>query len=433
MSLELKNIKKLIMIQIKHKIITLLIFSIISGIFSVFSVINYLKDLKKYDVQFITNLSDSTLIVSLLFIPFLCLLTTNILSNKEISMYPGTIKTRFTSRIITDHIYIIASYFVIFTINMIPNLILVFARLYGFPLNLSMLFDIKYFLIGFIIYVSLGFMIYMAFTILNMLLSRIHYLVTIGISMTIFMLFKYEVFNFEEFHYAITSFFLKPNIEVATLVFRALLVWIILLVLAYLLTFTVRKWQMPLPQSKVFTIYFIECILFMIISVSAEFVMFDNGVSYEEFLESENPNNEKSFYMDIPENFSPADFNYHSNFSASKYQTYSVNTFAVDYEKALNNKLITDDVEIPEGQMYVNIYTPTISINGKELGNNIVNSIDIDFTNNTIVYPNKDELYVINHFLGNLCLFEKNYSPGSDYANHDGGDFYISIMIIYNE
>ena len=127
MSLELKNIKKLIRIQIKHKIITLLIFSIISGIFSVFSVINYLKDLKKYDVQFITNLSDSTLIVSLLFIPFLCLLTTNILSNKEISMYPGTIKTRFTSRIITDHIYIIASYFVIFTINMIPNLILVFA------------------------------------------------------------------------------------------------------------------------------------------------------------------------------------------------------------------------------------------------------------------------------------------------------------------
>ncbi|MBQ3544827.1 MAG: hypothetical protein IJA34_07580 [Lachnospiraceae bacterium] len=250
--------------------------------------------------------------------------------------------------------------------------------------------------------------------------------------MTIFMLFKYEVFNFEEFHYAITSFFLKQNIEVATLVFRALLVWIILLVLAYLLTFTVRKWQMPLPQSKVFTIYFIEFILFMIISVSTEFVMFDNGVSYEEFLESEDPNNEKSFYMDIPENFSPADFNYHTNFSDSKYQAYSVNTFAVDYEKALNNKLIIDDVEIPEGQMYVNIYTPTISINGKELGNNIVNSIDIDFTNNTIVYPNKDELYVINHFLGNLCLFEKNYSSGSDYINHDE-DFYISIMIIYNE
>ena len=427
--MELKNIINLVKIQFKQKLQLLWFSIIILGIFSISILVDFYKSLENSTSGFIVNLNKDLAFVSMLFIPFICLLCSNIISNSEIKMYPGNIKTRYFSRLITDHIYIVCSYFVILAINILTNLIVALAKLFGKPLNLTTLFDVKYWLIGFLIYTSVGFMVYMFFALFNTIFSRIHYFFTISIALIIFMLFKNDVFNFDEFRYTISSFYFSQNMGFTTFIIRALSTWVVLLLLGYLLTFTIKKWGPELSQFKVFIIWIIEFIMFTIAVASVYFEKADAFISHNEYEENHTQKKVKDFYADIPDDFSPIELEYFFDIENSIYST-SVTT--IEYDRALELNVINSEIEIPKGQMYVHIYCPNISINGKEIDEAIVDSLELDFVNKTVSYPDKDEIYVVNNFLGNLYKFEKNYSEGSDYTSYED-DFYISIFIIYND
>lgn len=424
--MELKNIKKLVKLQLKQKLQLLLFVVVMLSIFCISSIYNFFNTLGESGNNFILDINGNNLIISILFIPFLSLLSTNILSNNEIKMYPGTIRTRYISRLITDHICIVLSYFVILSINIVLDLIAVIAKLFGKPLNISGLFDIKYWIMGFVIYVSLGFMVYMCIAFINTVFSKIPALGIIAIALFVYMLFKNKIFDFNEFIYNVKTFYFSPNIGIGTIAIRALITWFVFLIFGYLLTFVIKSWDDEFPQFKIMVTWIIELFIF---TITATNIYFESSNETSEPIDysTDKYSYTKEYYMDIPKDVSTNELQL--DYDIEKYD-YPIYVASFSYNEAVKYGLIDKSIEIPDGKMFVRLYSPKILVNNKEINKNLLDSIEIDLKNETVNFTEDYRIYLTNNFLGNLFQFEKDYHAEYEESYSDFG---VIITLVYND
>ena len=188
MSVELiKNIKSLTRIQLlQNKHILICIISAL-GVFIPLS-----------NLGMILNHNDetSTLVISTNFVPiifFLILLaiiprSTNILTNKKISMYPGTGISRFVSRILADHISIMIILGFTFFMYCIGYPVLMAIRAGGADISVAFAFDIKYALVGTINVLSYFMLAYGVSVLLYSVATKLGGIKTIILYTVIFMI-----------------------------------------------------------------------------------------------------------------------------------------------------------------------------------------------------------------------------------------------------
>jgi len=148
MSVELiKNIKSLTKIQLKQNKNMFIIAISALGVFMLVSNIGLLF----YRSDAISTFIDTSNLILGVFLAMLLAIipiTTNILTNNKISMYPGTSVSRFLSRILADHIVIVAIFAFAFLMYCIEYPILMAISAGGADFLLTYAFDINYALVG---------------------------------------------------------------------------------------------------------------------------------------------------------------------------------------------------------------------------------------------------------------------------------------------
>ena len=416
MSMAINNTIKLVKVQIKQKGNLLIYCAGLIAAIKLFSL--FLLFIDTSNINFITDLNEGNTFTPIVFVPILAMCSTNILTNKELTMYPGTIRTRYISRILTDHILIISLYFILLGINIITEGIIFLLRLIGFNVGTNFLFDFKYWLIAFAIYVSIGSLIYMLITAINTIASVIPNIVTIIFAIIIFFAARYEVFNPETLLNNIFDFHFSAGMGIGKLVLHAIIVWIALLIIGIMATFLTKTWKAEFSTPKNLIMYLLD--LFILIFIFLGATIYDG-------YEPGNPKYEvRTMKITIPEGI---DFeNYPKEYETTKHN-FSKLLYIVypdEYEKYEDM-----DINISDKQAFVYMSMEYYTLNNKNLSKIILKNIEVDLMNKQLVNNANEDFYIVNNFLGNVYKFTKDYSCLYDYSYIDAIDDMVA-EIVYN-
>lgn len=299
----LKNIFKLVRLQIKQRKPQVLIFTLLLFVYSliIFSQIDYLE------TNIISDLSDYTFILIFVFVIAVCLLNVNILSNKELTAYPGTLQTRYISRIIADHLLILCSYFIILFVNIIINFIVSsMIKSSNLSVNTDYLFDTEYILHSFIMYIGISFMGYSIVNLLNTIFTKLHIVSIILIFTFVFILVNSLNLISIGYFKSIIKYYFSLNIGFTTFALRAFLTWIICLALGFCFTFLYKSWSKEMTRDKKSLTLF-AIFIFIAIFITSYFSYYDDLENeyldmYEEMsVATNNTENIREYYVDITE------------------------------------------------------------------------------------------------------------------------------------
>lgn len=215
MSMEsINNIKALTKIQLrqnKRKFILLLSVILILFLYSEFNFLLNNHGNSSYFIK-ISPLKSSYFLLIFCYISFSAL---NIITNKRISIFPGTNSSRFISRIVSDLIMMISTLVLAFVLYCTQYLILFILQQFGRDMNIHYAFDIKYGLYGILYLLSYFLLVYSICAFLGVLYSKLK-IVRFFISYSIFivgfiLLIKMNVI---EFSYIISFFTAETDIGV---------------------------------------------------------------------------------------------------------------------------------------------------------------------------------------------------------------------------
>lgn len=401
MSMAIKNIFNLTKVQAKQKKNILLCCAGLIAAGKIFSLIFLF--INTSNISFITDINPKTTFLPLVFIPILAMCSTNILTNQELTMYPGTIRTRYISRIITDHLFIVSLYFILLGVNVIADGIICLLRATGLNVGTVFLFDIKYWLIAFAIYVSIGSLVYMLTAVINTLVSVLPNIISIIIAIIIFFAGRYELFDAEALLENIFNFHFSIGMGIGKLVLHAFIVWIVLLTLGIAITFLTKTWKSEFSTLKSFAIYCTN--IFIFIFLFSGYIIY-NDYNFEGKLDT------KTIIIDIPEgidmnNYPREDYvnsyNLDQGFSTISYDEYK--------------KISSNEINIPDGKVCVNIRLKHFTINNKNLTKRILNNTELDIVNQKLLNTKKEDYYILNNFLGNVYKYTEDYNPLYDYLS----------------
>lgn len=236
MSMELmKNIKALTIVQLKqnkNKLIYINCF--MAGLILISNInIMFLNKLVESDTFFINV--NKTLPI---FIYGICIasafFSTDLLTNKRISMYPGTSKSRFISRIIADNIFILEIVIFSFFIYCIEYPILIAIKGGNADISLAFVFDLKYALVSIVYILSYYFMayglcalLYSLATILGTKKTILYYTSTL---ILLIILVKFKVISLIN----LINYFKNEN-NLGFFVLKTLSIWFITMISAFLI------------------------------------------------------------------------------------------------------------------------------------------------------------------------------------------------------
>jgi len=234
MSVELiRNIKALIKIQLKQNKNAFMIFIGIIGAITFDSNLNLIFD-KNVNSSLFTNVGGSGPFLIIGFCMLFAIMSINILTNQNISMYPGTSISRFISRILSDNIMILAIIIFTFLLYCIEYPILLAIKGGGADISTIFSFDIEYAFISMIYVLSYYLMAYGIFVFIYALATKLGVKKTI-ISYTGFlglfvMLIKYNIISL----FGIFDYF-RDEKSIGIFVLKTWSIWIFTLLLAFLI------------------------------------------------------------------------------------------------------------------------------------------------------------------------------------------------------
>lgn len=236
MSMELmKNIKALTKIQLKQNKNKLIIIICIMAGLTLISNINiiFLNKLVEAD-SFFAYASKMTSI----FLYGVCIIstcfTTNILTNSNISMYPGTNRSRFISRVFSDNILILEVVIFSFFIYCIEYPILLAIKGGNADISLVFAFDLKYALVSMVYILSYYFMAYGLFVFLYSLATILGMKKTIFYYTSIFIIFiLLENYNVISLNCIIN--YIKNENNLGIFLLKTWSIWFVTIVCAYLI------------------------------------------------------------------------------------------------------------------------------------------------------------------------------------------------------
>ena len=416
MSMAIKNTFKLVRVQAKQRKSILLFFAAFVAVSKLLSLIHLYANLNS--LSLISDLNNDASLLSIVFIPILAISGINILTNTELKMYPGTVRTRYISRIITDHIFIVLFYLILLGINIVSEIGVVLIQLTGHSIGINLLFDVKYWLIGFAVYVSIGSLLYMLAIIIYTFATVLPNIVNIIIVLLTFLAARYEVFNVDILLYKITDFHLATNIGIGKLVLHAFIVWATLILIGFVTTFFIKTFKPEFSRVKCFALICMN--IFIFIFLLSGYIFYDEDTTSELNYEG------RAMFVDIPDGI---DMHNYPEQCGSEVNNYYRTIFTMDYDHFKEGPT-TETIDIPDKKVYVAFNSPKLIINNKNLSERLINNTEIDLANQCLVNAKNEGYYVVNNFLGNLYKYTKEYDSTYDYYTYDY-DFGISAIIIY--
>lgn len=420
MAMAIKNIIKLVKVQAYQKKNMLFFFAGFVGTLKVLTLISTF--FVKGNIHIITDINIDTLYLPLLFIPLLAIASSNILTNSELKMYPGTVRTRYISRLLTDHLFIVLSYIILLGINILCEFVILVIKHTNQNLGTCLLFDAKYWLMGFVVYVSLGSLMYMIIVLINTYASILPIIVNILIVVGVIAIWRIFPDDMEDLSGEAINFIISSNIGIGNLVFRVFLIWTIIILLGLTGTFMTKVWKEEFSKGRIFARLCINIFVCMYIIVGA--FIYGNEDEYAYIPNSDG----KSIYIDVPKGI---DMKNYEDSGIIKHN-YENTIFSINYDDYINfaedNKL-----NIPYGQVYVAITADRITINNTNISKKIVDNTELDIANKKLINTKNEEYYIVNNFLGNLYKYTKEYDSTYDYysCNYDATGFIVSATIIY--
>lgn len=414
MSMAIKNTLNLIKVQFKQKYKLLIYYAYFLG-FIKFITLLFLCINNNFN--FITDIGQNNIFLSVIFIPILAISSSNILRNEELTMYPGTIRTRYISRILTDIFLICSIYFILLGINIISEGFIYLLRLTGQNVGTVFLFDIKYWLIAFAVYVSLGTLVYLLIAVINTFAEVLPHIISIIITMVIFLAGRFEVFCVDTLLNNIFDFHFKLGMGIDKLVLHAFIVNTCLFIIGVAATFLTKTWKNTISPPKNFIVYLLD--IFVLIFILSGYIIYSDYDAYEPSYEG------RTMEIEIPNEIDLN--NYPKEISTDNYNfgklLYIVSPD--EYEK------YWEKVDISDDKAYVCMSMRLIAINNKNLSKRILENTEVDLKNQQLVNTNNEDYYIINNFLGNMYLYTSDYNLQNDYSYMEIKEFNMLTQIVY--
>jgi len=233
MSVELiKNIKSLTKIQLKQNKNMFIIAISALGVFMLVSNIGLLF----YRSDAISTFIDTSNLILGVFLAMLLAIipiTTNILTNNKISMYPGTSVSRFLSRILADHIVIVAIFAFAFLMYCIEYPILMAISAGGADFLLTYAFDINYALVGTLNIMSYYLLLYGICILVYSLATKLGMIKTIilytGIIIVVILLLKNDIISL-----SVAKDWILEERNLGIFILKTWSIWLITMLLSFL-------------------------------------------------------------------------------------------------------------------------------------------------------------------------------------------------------
>jgi len=240
MSVELiKNIKSLTKIQLKQNRKMLVVAISALGLFVLISNLGLIINIDNQLPSFFENTTSELPQIFLALFLAIIIFTTTILTNNKISLYPSTSISRFVSRVLTDHIYMIIILVSSLLMYCIEYLILLVINEVRGDLLLVNAFDIKYALVGIINVMSCFLMVYGILILLCCVATKLGTLKTIILYSVIFivwaMLIKGSIIEIN----GILNYFSKEEI-LGLFVLKTWCIWLISIILSFLVATRIK-------------------------------------------------------------------------------------------------------------------------------------------------------------------------------------------------
>ena len=420
-SAEWDNICRLYRLQLVQKQLMpmgLLIYLIISfftiALFNQVSLITMPDDL-----DYIRGIG-GTLWVYLLILTFIIAVSDyNILSAENISIYPGTVRTRFISRLFLDY----TMFFVIIASSVICNIIGVgisnlIILLMGND-SADVLFDLKTLLFRSIAFLCYMLMIHSAYILLHVIVSKIGIiksaaaLTVIGITTALLLKFTPLMQHIKQ----IAKFYGRPDLGLANVALRTLLTSAVLLIISFTVMSTIHTWMEINKNVKLAFSIFLSYILIMAVSIGGSLfytiVSTSTNTAFpEDNLETLLQNktlisNDYKIKPGISDGILINESYSDAQSSLTSISDMNANIAWMNLDKAVKRGMVPADTKLSEGEMLVRVVSSTYKYKDKYLYKNFIENVKfnivdseckLDINKNMTVYD--AFLFIVDSILG---------------------------------
>jgi len=412
MSVELiKNIKVLTRIQLRQNknmiigsISVLGLFMLISN----FGLIFYHNDQTS---SFFINTNNQVPAIFIALFATIFIFTTNIITNTRISMYPGTNISRFISRVLSDHIFMVIVFTSSLLMYCIEYPILLLINEGRGDLLITSSFDIKYVLVGIINVLSYILMAYGISILIYSVVTKLGVLKTIILYTAIFivgvMIIKIRYISPND----LKNYFVAEK-SLGIFILKTWSIWFISIILTFLIAKKVKIMKEEVSGIRLFMIpfFFIMIIVFGHSETSSHYSGHYTAQSRFEQLK------QTSIYKETLVKYDS--LNYKKLFSLNS----SFDLFVISETEALKGGIINSDYNL-NNQIVVITFFPADKYNNQYIYQYYLDNMNISCEDSFVKFnfPNTKTLH--NFWWGDSYKFLKSYDLNDNKILYSSGRY----------
>lgn len=438
---EWNNIGKLYHVYLRQQ--KVVVFYITVAVFMVVSTLATLiyTNQANGEMNYIQGMSSGLTLIITLYVFIICGVSTNILTNPAISIYPGTVKTRFFARVLYDTSMI--------TFGVVSSMLFhlagigilkLFAGTGKYIYN-EILFDGKTFLMRSALWLGYLMMIYFAFVLVHVIATRLGdkaMLIICGITvLAAILIWRFGYYNV---FLKILAFYRGADLGFGTAICRILVTTIILFILACIAMSMVHSWHENSNVQMVINIG----LVYVAMMLGGMTMFLDEKTSEREYFTTtleEDINNEvivndriikpgkvdAVLLNDSYENTKPESTYYDSLMDMG----FSVGW--CEYEEAKEAGLIGQEVSFGEGEMLVRVVAPNAGYKDIKIFEKFITDLGVDIVDNKYVLTLPERVLLYDDFLTSMdSILGSQAEAVSGIEEFDGTLSYCQVYIIYH-
>lgn len=435
---EWENIGKLYCVYLRRKPVALY-FIIIAIILTLFFLMNILLiNVAHDDMVYIQSMDSGCTEIFAIFVLIICLMASNLLTDPEISIYPGTVKTRFLSRVLYDFSMIILGAVICMVFHLIDIGILKLLASTGKYVYSEILFDGRTFLLRSVLwigYLMLGYSMLALIFVISTKLGNIVSVVICGVIIAGCALFwKLTGVNiFAEIY----AFYFGDNgasLGFGKAICRIYMTILILFILTYMVMSMIHSWHEESHGEKMAV--GLICVVVVLGSYLFIGLSYPDRTNYEAHTLEEDIAAGNVIVNDriISPGKVDAEKLNHSYETSFADMDFSVGW--CEYEQAKACGLISDLENFSQGEMLVRIVADNVTYKDISVFDNFISDVGVDIVDSRYVLTMPGRVLMYDDFLSSMDGALGNQAEALPYEAADQFTTtlsYCQVYIIYHD